>query len=58
MCFLKYNSDENRIIGSPIEFFDHSCLSNLEDTVPHYLKSSEERAESFIFLALDGFDIP
>jgi hypothetical protein len=57
-CFLKYSSDKNRIIGSPIEIFDHSCLSNLGDMVPHCLESSEERTESFIVLALDGFEIP
>jgi hypothetical protein len=41
-CFLKYSSDKNQIVGPPIEVFDHSCLSNLRDAVPHCLKSSEE----------------
>jgi hypothetical protein len=55
---LKYSSNENRIVGSPIEVFDHSCLSNLGDTIPHCLESSKERTESFIVLALDGYEIP
>jgi hypothetical protein len=37
-CFLKYGSDKSRIIGSPVELFDHSCLSDLGDTIPHCLK--------------------
>jgi hypothetical protein len=55
---LEYSSDESRVIGSPTEVFDHGCLGNLRDVVPHHLKSYEKRAESFIVLALDGFYIP
>jgi hypothetical protein len=55
--FLEYSSDENRVIRSPIEVFDHSCFGILGDVVPHCLKSSEEREEGFIVLTLDGFEI-
>jgi hypothetical protein len=41
-CFLKYGSDESRIVGSSIEVFDHSHLSNLGDTIPNCLKPFEE----------------
>jgi hypothetical protein len=41
-CFLKYVSDKSRIIGSPIEVFNHSRLSDLRDTVPHCLRPFEE----------------
>ena len=50
--------DKNRVVGSPIEIFNHGCLDNLGDAVPHHLKSSEERVESFVVLAFDGFEIP
>jgi hypothetical protein len=56
-CFLKYGSDESRIVGSPIEVFDHSHLSDLRDTVPHCLKPFEERMKSFIILSPNGFEI-
>jgi hypothetical protein len=57
-CFLKYGSNESRVIGSPIEVFDHIRLSNLGDTVPHCLKSSEEQTKSFIILSPNRFEIP
>jgi hypothetical protein len=57
-CFLKYGSNESWIVGSPIEVFDHIRLSDLGDTVPHCLKSSEERTKSFIILSPNGFEIP
>jgi hypothetical protein len=49
-CFLKYGPDKSRVIGSLIEVFDHSCLSDFGDTVPHCLKSIEEQTKSFINL--------
>jgi hypothetical protein len=55
---LEDSSDESRVVGSSIEIFNHGCLGNLGDAVPHHLKSSEERAESFVVLAFDGFEIP
>jgi hypothetical protein len=55
---LKYGSNESRIVGSPIEVFDHGRLNNLRDTVPYCLKSSEERTKSFIILSLNGFEVP
>jgi hypothetical protein len=42
-CLLEYGSDEGRVIGSSIEVFNHSCLSDFRDAVPHRLKSFEER---------------
>jgi hypothetical protein len=57
-CLLEYSSDESRVVGSPIEVFNHGCLENLRDAVPHHLKSSKERAESFVVLVLDEFEIP
>jgi hypothetical protein len=55
---LEDSSDESRVVGSLVEIFDHGCLDNLENAVPHHLKSSEEQEESFIVLALDWFEIP
>jgi hypothetical protein len=55
---FKYGSNENQIVGSLIEVFNHSCLSNLGNTVPHYLKSSEERTDSFTIMSPNGFEIP
>jgi hypothetical protein len=31
------SSDESRVIGSPIEVFNHGCLRDLGDVVPHRL---------------------
>ena len=56
--FLNYGSDESQIVGSPIEVFDHSRLSDLGNTVPHCLKPLEERMKSFIILSPNGFEIP
>jgi hypothetical protein len=40
--FLEYGSDEGRVVGSQIEFFNYGRLSNFGDVVPHCLKSFEE----------------
>jgi hypothetical protein len=57
-CFLEYGSDEGRVIGSPVEVFNHRCLSDFGDVVPHCLKSLEVRPEGFIALEPDGFEVP
>jgi hypothetical protein len=57
-CFLEYASDESRVIGSPVEIFNHRCLGDFGDTVPHGLKPFEVRSECFIALAPDGFEVP
>jgi hypothetical protein len=55
---LKYGLDEGRVVGSSIEVLNHSCLSNFEDAVPRRLKPFEERSESIIILAPNGFEVP
>jgi hypothetical protein len=55
---LEYGSDEGRVVGSPIEVFNYSCLSNFGDAVPHHLKSFEERLEGLIILTPNGFEVP
>jgi hypothetical protein len=55
---LKYGSDKGWVIGPSIEVFKHSRLSDFKNTVPHRLKSFEERLESFIILPPNGFEIP
>jgi hypothetical protein len=55
-CFLKYGLDKSRIIGSPVEVFDHSRLNDFGDTIPHCLKSFQERTKSFIILSSNGFE--
>jgi hypothetical protein len=57
-CFLKYGPNKGRVVGSSIEVFDHSRLSDLGDTVPHCLKPFEERTKSFIILWPNGFEVP
>jgi hypothetical protein len=57
-CLLKYGPDEGRVVGSPIEVFNHSCFSDLRNTVPHLLKSFEERSESLIILVPNRFEVP
>jgi hypothetical protein len=57
-CFLEYGSDEGRVIGSPVEVFDHRCLDDFEDAVPHGRKPLEVRSEGFLALAPDGFEVP
>jgi hypothetical protein len=57
-CFLKHGPDKGRVIGSPIEVFNHSRLSDFGNSVPHCLKSFEERLESFIILSSNGFEVP
>jgi hypothetical protein len=56
-CFLKYGPDKGRVVGSLIEVFNHSRLSDLENMVPHHLKPFEERTKSFIFLQPNGFEV-
>jgi hypothetical protein len=56
--FLKYGSDEGRVVGSSIEVFHYGRLSNLGDAVPHCLKSLEERSEGLIILVPNGFQVP
>jgi hypothetical protein len=48
---LKYGPDEGRVVGSSIEVFHHSRLSDFGDAVPHRLKPFEERSKSLIILA-------
>ncbi len=55
---MQYGSDEGRVIRSPVEVLDYCCFRNLEDTISHGLKPFEVRPESFIPLALDGFEVP
>jgi hypothetical protein len=40
-CFLQYGSDEGRVIGSPVEIFNHRCLGDFEDAVSDGLKPLE-----------------
>jgi hypothetical protein len=56
--FLQYGSDEGRVIGSSVEVLDHSRLRDLGDTISHGLEPFEVRPESFVPLALDGFEVP
>jgi hypothetical protein len=56
--FLKYGSDKGWVVGSPIEVFNYCRLSDFGDTVPHRLKSFEERTKSFIILSPNGFEVP
>jgi hypothetical protein len=50
-CLLKYGPNKDRVVGSPIEVFNHSRFSDFRDAVPHCLKPFEERLESPIILA-------
>jgi hypothetical protein len=45
-------------IGSSIEVFNHSRLSNFGNMVPHRLKYFVELSESLIILPLNGFEVP
>jgi hypothetical protein len=56
--FLQYGSDEGRVIGSSVEVLDHDRLRDLGDTISHGLEPFEVRPESFVPLALDGFEVP
>jgi hypothetical protein len=40
-CFLEYGSDEGRVIGSPVEVFNHRRLDDFGDAVPRGLKPLE-----------------
>jgi hypothetical protein len=40
-CFLEYGSDGGRVIGSPIEVFNHHRLGDFGNAVPHGLKPLE-----------------
>jgi hypothetical protein len=55
---LQYGSDEGRVIGSPVEVFDHRRFRDLGDTISHGLESFEVRPESFVPPVLDGFEVP
>jgi hypothetical protein len=57
-CFLEYGSDEGRVIGSPVEVFDHCRLGDFGDAVPHGLKHLEVRPKGLLALAPDGFEVP
>jgi hypothetical protein len=39
--FLQYGSDEDRVIGSPVEIFNHCCLGDFGDAISHGLKPLE-----------------
>jgi hypothetical protein len=56
--FLEYGSDEGRVIGSPVEVFNHRRLGDFGEAVLHGLKSLEVRPERFIALTPDGFEVP
>jgi hypothetical protein len=45
-------------LDPPIEAFDHGCLCNVGDVVPHGLEMLYERAEGLIILVFDGFEVP
>jgi hypothetical protein len=47
-----------RGVGSSIEVFNRSRFSDFRDAVPHRLKPFEERSESLIILAPNGFEVP
>jgi hypothetical protein len=55
---LEYGSDEDRVVGSPIEVFNYGHLDDFGDAVPHCLKPFEERSEGLIVLAPNGFEVP
>jgi hypothetical protein len=57
-CFLKYGSDEVRVIGSSVEVINHHCLGDFGDAVPHCLKPLEVWPEGFIVLVPNGFEVP
>jgi hypothetical protein len=50
--------DEGRVIGSPVEVFDHRHLGDFGDAVLHGLKPLEEWPEGFLALEPDGFEVP
>jgi hypothetical protein len=55
---LQYGSEEGRVIRSPVEVLDHCYFRNLEDSIPHGLKSFEVRLKIFVPSALDGLEVP
>jgi hypothetical protein len=55
---LQYGSDEDRVIGSPVEILNHCCLSDLGDAISHGLKPLEVRLKCFIPLTADVFEVP
>jgi hypothetical protein len=57
-CLLKYGPDKGRVVGSSIEVFYHSRFYDFGNTIPHCLKSFEERPECLIILACNGFEVP
>jgi hypothetical protein len=57
-CLLQYGAGEGRVIGSSVKVLDHCRLRDLGDTISHGLEPFEVRPESFVPLALDGFEVP
>jgi hypothetical protein len=55
---FKYGPNKGQVIGSLIEVFNHSRLSDFRNTVPNRLKSFEEQLESLIILMPNGFEVP
>ena len=55
---MKYGLDKGWVVGPPIKVFNHSRLNDFKNTVPHRLKSFEERMKSFIILPPNGFEVP
>jgi hypothetical protein len=56
--FLRYDSDEGRVIRSPVEVLNHCYLSDLMDAISHGLKPIEVRPKCFIPPTPDGFEVP
>jgi hypothetical protein len=56
--FLEYGSDKGRVVGFPVEVFNHCCLGDFGDAVPHGLKPLEVRPKGFIASAPNGFEVP
>jgi hypothetical protein len=57
-CFLQYDPNEGRVIGSPVEIIDYLYLGDFGDAISHGLKPLEVCSKRFIPLAPDGFEVP
>jgi hypothetical protein len=57
-CLLKYGPDKGQVVGFPVEVFYHIHFCDFGNTVPHCLKSFEERLESLIIMVPNGFEVP
>jgi hypothetical protein len=55
---LEDSSGESRVVGSLIEIFNHDCLCDFRNMVPHGLKSLEKQVEGLVTLVLDRFEVP